>query len=111
MGRRRQCTVHGVLMEDKEMAGKLWDLANLLTAFSVVQSLTTMFAIVKGELDKWLVDPTAHYRALCGILLFTILYEIPVIYCGYKGRRLDPLHRSIWSTLTVGRSIAVLIFG
>jgi hypothetical protein len=98
-------------MEDKEMAGRLWELANLLTAFSAAQSLATLFAVVRGDLDKWLVDWKAHKRSFWGTILFSILYEIAVIYCGYQGARLDCVHVELWWTFTAGRLFAVLLFG
>jgi hypothetical protein len=42
-------------MIDFNMTDKLWDLANLVTSFAVLQTVATIIAVTKGEL-KVLTD-------------------------------------------------------
>ncbi len=92
------------------MAEKIWDLANLVTAFSVAQSLGTIFAVLKGDLVGWLVDKKAHMRALCGVVVFVILYTSVIIWCGLHGIVIDSENSDIWCTSTIGRGIAIIVF-
>lgn len=92
------------------MAERLWDLANLVTAFSVAQSLATLFAVVKGDFGRWLVDITAHRRAVGGTALFALFYGTVIAYCGAEGAYIEGSHGGIWLVSSIGRIAAVLIF-
>ena len=50
------------------MPEKLWDLANLITGFAIVQTLATTFALAEGEL-KIMKGPTAHSYAVIGTII------------------------------------------
>ena len=92
-------------MEPNTMAEKIWDLANLVTAFSLAQSLGTVFAVLKGDLDLWLVDTKSHRMAGYGIFVFVIIYTTVIIWCGYNGIMIDSNNSHIWCTSTIGRFI------
>ena len=92
------------------MPEKLWDLANLITGFAIVQTLATTFALAEGEL-KIMKGPTAHSYAVIGTIILTVCYVIAICWCGYKGRKLDSASNSeFWIVVTSGRVIAVLLF-
>jgi hypothetical protein len=97
-------------MEDKEMAENLWELANLVAGFSVAQSLATLFAVVRGDLNKMFDDRRSHCLSLIGIASSTALYALSVVYCGYEGERLDGGHLDIWLISTVGRLFVIFLF-
>jgi len=97
-------------MEDTMMAEKLWDLANLITGFAVAQCLATLFAVVKGDLNRWLTMPKDYLRSGAGMATFTALYCVALWYCGSRGADLDCGHRGIWIMCTAGRMTAVIVF-
>ena len=66
------------------MAEKLWDLANLIAGFGVLQAIATIFALTKGEL-KGLRGLAAHRYAAIGTVVFTLFYVIAIIWCGLLG--------------------------
>ena len=92
------------------MAEQLWDLANLITGFSVAQCLATLFAIVKGDLNQWLKKAGDYYWSGVGMAIFTALYCAALLYCGSRGAQLDLAHRTIWLECTAGRIAAVILF-
>jgi hypothetical protein len=96
-------------METLNAVEKLWDLANLITGFAVVQSLAVTFGLVKRDL-KMLRGPKAHWSAAVGTLLFTVGYVAAVEYCGKKGRCLDVANADIWCWVTLGRTFSICVF-
>lgn len=97
-------------MEKIKMAEKLWDLANLLTGFAVVQSIATTFTVAKGDLES-LVGCDAHFMAMIVTLVFTIFYIIAILWCCKKGSSLDSKdNSSTWRAVKAGRVFAVVLF-
>ena len=97
-------------MSDFNMAEKLWDLANLVTGFGVVQTLATTFAIAKREL-KGFKGPTPHRFAFAGAVVFTLFYVIAILWCGRIGSLLDKAGNSqVWTVVTFGRVSSILLF-
>jgi hypothetical protein len=92
-----------------EMADKLWDLANIVTGFSVAQSLATTFMLAKDEM-KLLHDETG-YRLMCiGTGLFTLFYVVVIVLCGIAGAKPHDPDGRIWWFVTGGRGAAVIFF-
>lgn len=90
-------------------AEKLWDLANIITGFGVLQAVATIFAIAKGEL-KGINGSDAHCWAIFGTGVFTVVYAVGIIGCGCLGAGLDGKHSKVWVLTTVGRVAGVVIF-
>jgi hypothetical protein len=94
-----------------KVAEKLWDLANLVTGFAVVQSIATTFAIAKGELRGSLRGPVAHRVAFSSTIVFTSFYLCAIVLCHNVGSSHDSrASSSIWLAATLGRVLAVLLF-
>jgi hypothetical protein len=92
------------------MPEKLWDLANLITGFAILQTLATTFALAKGELEI-LKRAAAHRWAVIGTIVLTVCYVIAICWCGYEGCKLDSASNSnLWIIVTSGRVVAVLLF-
>ena len=72
-------------METINMVEKLWDLANLVTAFAVVQTLTLTYSMAKGELRISLEGRRNHWGAFATTIVFTIFYLTAIIWSGIKG--------------------------
>jgi hypothetical protein len=98
-------------MDGVNMAEKLWDLANLITGFAVVQILATTFAMAKDELRTSLKGRAAHWTAFTVAMVFTAFYVTAIMWCGLKGSSLDDQkHSPVWSCVTAARVVAVVLF-
>ena len=91
------------------MAEKLWDLANLITGFGVVQTLTMTYAMLKG--DVRISGRREHRIVYAGTGFFAALYIIAIVACGWVGKSFDADdHSLVWRWVTIGRVVAVLLF-
>jgi len=94
-----------------EMAEKLWDLANVITGFSVLQSLAMIFALGKGDFNDSLRSRSDHLLAFGTSLFFGVLYVLAIYWCGNSGKiSADKGDQSIWSFVTWGRCTTVVLF-
>lgn len=92
-----------------QMAEKLWDLANLVTGFAAVQSIAFIYGLVSQNLK--IKGREAHWSAAIGTTVFTFLYVVAVIWCGSKGRSLEPQnHPDVWGPVTLGRVFIIVLF-
>ena len=99
------------MTEEFKTMEKLWDLANLITGFAIAQNIATTFAMAKEDLDRALTGPLNHWFAFAGIVVFTALYIVAIIWCGEHGSPHDPPDTvALWKTVTCGRVGAVLLF-
>ena len=99
-------------MSAADMSEKLWDLANLITGFAVLQTLATIFALIKkgGEIDA-LKGAPAHLWAFVATFIFTVLYVGAIIWCRYAASPPDGTNNAyVWNVTTFGRVSIVLIF-
>jgi hypothetical protein len=96
-------------MSDFNMPEQLWDLANLVTGFAIVQTLATTFTVLKGEL-KVLKGLTAHWLAVAGTIFFLLCYVAAIWWCGDVGSSLDAGHSHVWRVVTFGRIVGVILF-
>jgi hypothetical protein len=94
-----------------DMAEKLWDLANVITGFSVLQSLAMIFALGKGDLKDSLRSGKEHWVAFGISFVSGVLYVLAICWCGSTGRAgAGVVDQSIWSLVTRGRCFTVVIF-
>lgn len=98
------------MVEQMDLAGKLWDLENYVTAFAIAQSLAVTFGIAKKELR--LIDSRkAHMISIASTLLFLGLYSAAIFWCGFTGAKLQPdADRHIWHVVTWSEFGAVCLF-
>jgi len=94
-----------------DMPEKLWDLANLVTGFAVVQSLALIYGLVKDEF-KLLKSRAAHWSAVLGTVFFSTVYVLIVWYCGRSARSLSISvdERHIWRRVNCGRVGTIVVF-
>jgi hypothetical protein len=99
-----------------QMADKIWDLANIVTGFSVAQSLATIFMLAKDEM-KLLHDDNGYRIMRKATAVYTLFYLAAIILCGVAGAKLDtgakPDHSDntdVWWLVTIGRAVAVIFF-
>lgn len=91
---------------------KLWDLANVVTGFAIVQSIATIFALAKGDLRRSMKTRGDHVAAFVFTLCFTTGYiyaiaklkslAVPFMKGGFDG--------ALWTTVTWWRITAVVAF-
>jgi hypothetical protein len=97
------------LTENLNMAEKLWDLANLVTGFAVVQTLAFIYSLLKRDIK--LPNRSAHWWAAIFTSAFTVGYVIAVIWCGSKGWCIDGANSYFWRRVTFGRASTIIMFG
>src|SRR5438105_12104206 len=94
--------------ESVKMAERLWDLANLVTGFAVVQTLAMTYGMLKGDLG--ISSRKHHVIVYAGTIVFACLYAAAIVWCGEKGRVLDATNSDVWTWVTRGRITAVVVF-
>jgi len=94
-----------------DMAGKLWDLANLITGFAAVQSMATLFAMAKDEWAQTLTSSKTHKQVIWGTVWFNLLYIVAIICCGLEGYLINGQNGVAWLGTTIGRVVTILLFG
>lgn len=96
---------------ESKAAEKLWDLANGVTGFAVLQSIATTFAVASGDLDKALIGTSEHVAGIFLTLVFTVFYVYAVRACR---KMVEPgdvaLPPEIWRKVTSGRIAAIVLF-
>jgi amino acid transporter len=99
-------------MEDQKakMAEKLWEMANLITGFAVVQSVGTAFALSKGDLRYSLTTTPGHIGVFVVTIGFAFAYTFAIRWCSQKGMELDGKNEDIWKAAAIGRITAVIVF-
>jgi len=97
-------------MEDVDMVKELWDLANTITAFGVIQNLG--FALALANDLSWITKLTARHRfALIRLtIVFAFGYALANIQICRLALQLDPKHHAVWNQVTIGRVFAVILF-
>lgn len=98
-------------MDSAKIAAKLWDAANLVTAFAVAQNLAMVYSIAKGDWTLLLKGSAAHGLALAATIVFTVFYIVAIVWCGRRGSSLDaPANASVWKIVTIARVLTVVLF-
>ena len=99
-------------MSEINMPEKLWDLANVITGFGVLQSLAMTFALTKSDELRLLNTEAGHWCAFGGTVVFTALYIIAIIWCriAASSNGDDANLAYIWKVTTSGRVAIVLAF-
>jgi hypothetical protein len=98
-------------MDDNELAKKLWDLANAVTAFSALQTMGILYPVLKGDFNEWLKNDTSYCLAQGGVLLSFLYYGLLITACAYEGFMLSSkLHGEVFAAVACGQVGTVLIF-
>ena len=99
-----------------EMAGQLWDLANIIVGFVAVQTIAFTFASAQNEFAEKLRLPWVRKVIGIAVFAFTALYVSVLYWCYSEAKSLLPEDTwisisHVWIGATVGRIVAVLLFG
>jgi len=98
------------LMSDSEMDRALWDMANAITAFAIVQTIAFVYVTLQREAGKALATRFAvsWIRRLTPI--FAMGYVLTIWGC-YWCRPTPGIHWAAWFFSSLGRSIVVVFMG
>lgn len=98
-------------MTESEIEGQLWFLANAITAFSVLQAITGLYAVAKGDFTE-VIAKHSHFTS--GILAAAVVccctYSFAVWFCNRLALQLPTAHPHIWRQLTAARIAAIVLF-
>jgi hypothetical protein len=99
-------------MPANDMAENLWELANIISGFAVIQSIATAFALAKGDFRFSLRTKTEHVIGIASASVFAIFYAGTVAWCWYRATSIDTdsNDQSLWAIVTIGRIGAILLF-
>jgi len=93
-----------------DMSKNLWDLANIITGFAVVQPLAVAVALGKDLAGFQHQPPNVKYPIGCIALLFGFGYCVAVHRCCKLGGALDVKNAVIWSETAHWRIACILLF-
>lgn len=94
-------------MSAAELTKLVWDLANGITAFAVVQGLVFAYACAKKEIGDLLNRKALKLAVAVMVALIGIGQCLAVCWCGAKLCSLDPDHCKLHSEATIGRILCV----
>jgi hypothetical protein len=98
-------------MKPEDISKELWSLANIITGFSITQSLASALALPGNGYLHFLHTWPWYYRVLASIipLIFACLYAYGVWRCWQLA---DPQGTQIkvWREVTIGRVACIWIF-
>ena len=94
-------------MSTTELAKLVWELANGIAAFAVVQSLVFAYACAKKEVGDVLNRRPVKLALAVMLTLIGIGQCLAVWWCGTKLCELDPEHCGLQSEATFGRIACV----
>ncbi len=93
-----------------DMENHLWDLANIITGFAVVQSLAFLYALAQNEFMKAVDNRDAQKIIIPATVVASIFYCGAVFLLGRAGTSLAESHQSVWDSVMWGRIVAILAF-
>jgi uncharacterized membrane protein YbhN (UPF0104 family) len=94
-------------MSAAELTRLVWDLANGITAFAVVQGLVFAYACAKKEIGDVMNRKTIKLAIAVMVALIAIGQCVALYWCGAKSCSLDPDHCELHSEVTIGRVLCV----
>lgn len=98
-------------MEPKDMVKELWSLANIVTGFSVAQSIAFSFALSKKDLIDLQIETIKVKIVLTIIIIiFAAIYSYGVFRCYQLAMSIDRTSDRIWLQVTYGRLASIWLF-
>ena len=97
-------------MKSDDISKELWSLANIITGFSVAQSIAVTIALGK-DLAGFQHQPVVVRLAVSGMaVVFAGVYCFAVRRCWVLARSVDSEHDVIWRQVTRGREFCIWLF-
>jgi hypothetical protein len=101
-------TAHIVKSED--ISKELWSLANIITGFSVVQSVAIAIAFGKDLAGLQKEEEVVKVALAVIAVVFAGVYCFAVRRCWALARSIDSEHEIIWRQVTRGRELCIWLF-
>ena len=94
------------------MENHLWNLANVITGFAVVQSLAFLYALGTTEFMEAVRSPLALWTIAVATVVASAVYCCAIYWVSLKGALLadDERTKEIWTSVTWGRLGAICLF-
>jgi hypothetical protein len=93
------------------MEEKLWNAANAVVGFAVLQAIAFLYAAAKGDLRLNITTSLFTAIALCVLpVICGCAYGFAVWRCYTLALRLDVEHKETWRDTTKGRIYAIAFF-
>ncbi len=94
-------------MSASDLAKLVWDVANGITAFAVVQGLVFAYSCAKKEIGDVLNRKALKLAVAAMLALIGIVQCLAVWWCGVNLCELDAGHCKLHSEMTLGRMLCV----
>ena len=95
-------------MPETELTKLIWDLANGIAAFAVVQGIVFAYACAKKEVGDVLNRKALKLAIVVMLVLIGTAQCAALWWCGRKLCELDPTHCNLHSDITFGRVVCVV---
>lgn len=95
-------------MPETELTKLIWDLANGIAAFAVIQGLVFAYACAKKEVGDVLNRKALKLAIAVMLVLIGTAQCAALWWCGRKLCELDPTHCNLHSDITFGRVVCVV---
>jgi hypothetical protein len=94
-------------MNSTELAGKLWDLANAITAFALVQGLVFAYACANKDVGNVLNRKALKAAIAVMIAMIGTAQCVAVEWCRSKLCHIDPAQCPVYSEAGEGRVLCI----
>ena len=99
-------------MDECDLIKSLWNMANAITAFAIIQPLGFVFTVVTNkDIHEWIDShgKPARYKFCSVALIGVFAYGIAVYLCYKWAQELNAPHQHIWMLVTIGRILAIVL--
>lgn len=90
---------------------ELWELANAITGFAIIQALAFLYALEKPDMRSSVATRAAGRIIAPAIVGASILYAACVLLIGFCLVDAGPAAEKAWTWVSIGRALAILISG
>jgi hypothetical protein len=97
-------------MKPDDISTELWSLANIITGFSIAQSIAVAIALGKDLAGLQRQTSVVKWAVALVTVCFAGLYCFAVHKCWTLARLSDSGVEAVWKQVTYGREIAICVF-
>jgi hypothetical protein len=97
-------------VKSEDISKELWSLANIITGFSVVQSVGIAIAFGKDLAGLQGGKLVVKFAVALVAVVFAGVYCFAVRKCWVLSRSVDSEHETIWRQVTRGRELCIWLF-
>jgi len=93
------------------MEDRIWNIANIVTGFSVAQNLAFLYGMGRDLTFLQRESAQIKYPVAIAIMIFVLLYLGAVWDLHILAQDMPGVDSRIWLHVSIGRSVAITIFG